>query len=316
MDIGLYVFSFNRGQFLENCLRSINAYCPCAAVYIIDDKSSDPYTHRVLSNLDSTYTVLDVPESEDHELKTGGLYGNMNYAMAHARSLGTQIVLFIQDDMQLVRPIGEEDLSRVTSYFSCNENTIQCAQTFIRTLSIDSLKNKVDIDCSRSAYIVKEKFEGGKSNFAATGFFNVDRFHARFQKFEAGEGRNSEKAQALGLKKGVSIYPIMNWLPYPISFRGKNRQWLHKLVETLGGAGYHPIEPMSPSEITHLLRRDPWELPIMEQFLTCPTVNNRYWSTGGGEYNIIARGGIPNTILNLLKLLNKPFKSRRKGTSN
>ena len=49
------VFSFNRGRFLEHCVRSIERCAPTAAVHIYDDASDDPDTLAALARLRPDY---------------------------------------------------------------------------------------------------------------------------------------------------------------------------------------------------------------------------------------------------------------------
>jgi glycosyltransferase involved in cell wall biosynthesis len=302
MKIKVYIFSFNRGNYLQNCIRSLEDCAPDLPVTIIDDNSDDKNTLKVLQELSERYTIIRNDPIDMKEEKTGGLYGNMNLAMQEAKNNEYEYVLFIQDDMQMVRDFCEVDVQYIKSYFYSKKNSIQLVTTFIRTLSKDGFLKKYYLDHSKSAYIRKKEFEKGKSNFSAIGVFSVQRFFDLFEKFEIGEVVNSNKARNLGLVYGFYIYPFMNWLPYPISFRGKKRKLLHYLLEKIGNSGFYPIEKMTKEQQQAFFQRYPNEIPVMEKYLQSPTSpRSDVWSTGGGEYNIIARGGFPAKLLKIAK---------------
>jgi hypothetical protein len=42
------IFSFNRGQLLDNCVRSVEKFSPDTPIAVFDDASDDPETLRVL----------------------------------------------------------------------------------------------------------------------------------------------------------------------------------------------------------------------------------------------------------------------------
>ncbi|HIP01438.1 MAG TPA: glycosyltransferase [Marinobacter salarius] len=288
----VFVFSFNRGRFLLNCIKSIDSFLDGFEVVIVDDESTDKDTQNVLAAVSKRHRVLKNDGVGEYEEKTGGLAGSMNMAMAYAAERGYEYALFIQDDMQLVRPVLNEDFSNISSYFDKIINTIQLSSTFVRKLSSGDFLNKYDIRDSASAYIRIEGSERGKSNFSATGVFSVSRFHRLFGRFEVGEAKNSAKAISLGLTCGRSIYPFMCWLPYPSSFRGKKKNLKHRFFEHFGRSGFYPIKQMSDTEVETFLRRNPSYIPVMEEFLYSPSSpRHDVWSTGGGEYNFLGYGG-------------------------
>src|SRR5688572_9727605 len=133
--IAIFIFSYNRGRFLENCLGSILDLMPDGPRYILDDGSDDPFTQDVLGRYSDRFEVSGPSNDHAVEKKTGGLYGNMNHAMRIAVTSGYRRVLFIQDDMQLVRPFTARDHQFVDEYFSGNHDCIQLVTTFIRSLS-------------------------------------------------------------------------------------------------------------------------------------------------------------------------------------
>ena len=305
-----FVFSFNRGVFLENCLNSIESCLAGAKTVIIDDNSTDPETLETLSELSKRFEVIH-PQAAETEIKTGGLYANMNYAMDIANSIGSPYALFIQDDMQLVRKIDASDFRRISSYFQEIPNSFQISTSFIRQLSVKDFFKDHFLDLKSGSYIRRRDRERGKSNFSAAGVFDVERFHNIYGSFEIGEGKNSERAQQLGLVCGRSITPFMCWLPYPNSYRGRARNMKHRFFEYFGRSGYYPIELMSDLSTAEFLNRDPMILPVMEHYLLSPSApRNDIWSTGGGEYNFDCYDGFAARVFRALKRSRRLIRGR------
>jgi len=303
----VFVFSYNRGIFLENCLNSIEQCLSGFKTIIIDDNSTDPDTLERLSRLSENYEIIR-PNFSGKEVKTGGLYSNMNHAIEYAHSDNLSKVIFIQDDMQFVRRVTREDFEAYDKYFKCHNNSIQISTTFVRRLSADTFLQDHYISKEGQAYIRRSESERGKSNFSAVGVFDVNRVVGIFGKFEIGEGLNSQKAQSLSLVCGRAIFPDMCWLPYPPSFRGKKRNMKHSFFEYFGMSGFYPIQIMTCDQEEKFLARDVNELPIMERFLNASNApRHDIWSTGGGEYNFVCYGGWISQLYTRLRRFKKDF---------
>ena len=111
------IFSYNRPLHLENCLQSIESLCPAAKVFIFDDNSQCKETQAILTAAKERHnvinTTLDTPDNQH-----GGLYANMQLALKTLPE--DELACFIQDDLQVVRPIEATDISDITQYFeSC-----------------------------------------------------------------------------------------------------------------------------------------------------------------------------------------------------
>jgi len=305
-SMAIAVFSFNRGVFLEHCIKTIEKNAPELSITIYDDNSDDQFTCSILERLSKKYKVKKNIRPEEVEDKTGGLAGCMNMAMRDARDLGIEYILFIQDDMQLVRPITHDDLSYIDNYFDVISNTFQISTNFFREINVNTLPQEYYTNIKAAAYIRHKESEHGKSNFSDTGVFSVSRFYQLFQNFEVGEDVNSMRAISNGLTLGFSIYPFMCWLPYPLSYRGKKRTPKHLLFEHYGRSGFYPILQMQEEEVKNLFNRNPEELPIMERFLHSPSSPRQdVWSTGGGEYNFLAYDGNLAKLYKIVKNLKR-----------
>lgn len=305
-DIKIYVFSFNKGVFLENCLRSIEVCAPSCEVVVIDDQSDDQKTKDVLNYFSDKFQILIAGKHDEVEHKTGGLNNNMSFALSDAREKDIQYVLFLQDDMQLVRPLLNDDIVNAEMFFSSNKNSAEMHTCFMKMLNADQ-EQHTRIDNSGRAYIRTPGGRKGWSGFSDVGLFNVDRFFELFANFKLTQGEylNNKYAEKNNIQMGISINPFMMWLPYPVSYRGKNRSIPLRIIELFGGCGYYPYSVMSSSEVSAFTNRDIEKRPYAEEWLTANDLNQvRFWSFSGGIANLIARGGIRAWLGRLLYKIN------------
>lgn len=108
-----FVFSFNRGPYLANCIESLIRNAPSFDVTIVDDGSTDAGTLAVLEA--SPFPVVRLRSSRNGGL--GGLYANMQWALDRTRA---DVAIFLQDDVQLVRPVDASDQRNLTRYFAAD----------------------------------------------------------------------------------------------------------------------------------------------------------------------------------------------------
>jgi len=293
----IYVFSYNRGIFLDNCLKSIQK---CAFDYdatVVDDHSSDNYTLEVLKKWEKIYSVI-TPAEEVSDYKIGGLYGNMNYAMNDAQKKKYKYALFIQDDMQLVRNILQKDIKMIEKYFNENKKCVQYYPCFFKSYT---KKNKNNRSLNNSKIVYFKKIELQYSGFSAIGVFQVKRFKKLFDKFEKRERTMDNKARKKGIQKGEAVYPFMSYLPHPVSYRNKRKSFVHLLTEKISGAGFYPIDYMDEESIKILFYRDPNLIPYAEDYLNAPGIKSIPWSFAGGVTALYEQGGLRRVIGRIIK---------------
>lgn len=308
-DIKIYVFSFNKGVFLENCLRSVEICGADCEVVVIDDQSDDKKTQEVLDSFSDKFPRLVVGEANEVEHKTGGLYNNMNFAFSDARKKGFRYVLFLQDDMQLVRPIVEDDILLADRFFTANENCTELHTCFMKRYYLERDEQLTEIDDSCTAYLRPSDYPGF-SGFSAVGLFDVSRFFGLFGSLKQGEYFNNEFAQNNNIQMGISTMPFMMWLPYPISYRRKKRSIPLRIIELFGGCGYYPYSVMSGSEINTLVNRNIEKRPYAEEWLSAMGLKHvRVWSFTGGVSNLMARGGVRAWLGSMLYKINSMYKN-------
>ncbi len=105
-----FVFAHQRGRYLANCLRSAEAVGWPGPITVVDDGSTDRHSRRALAEAErSGHRVIRQPGGVKGIW--GGLQHNMGYALGIAQGPAT---LFIQDDLQFVRPVDADELARMT----------------------------------------------------------------------------------------------------------------------------------------------------------------------------------------------------------
>jgi hypothetical protein len=253
-----------------------------------------------LDSFSDKFPRLVVGDADEIEHKTGGLYNNMRFAFSDAKEKGFRYVLFLQDDMQLVRPIVEDDIVLAKKFFAANKNSAELHTCFMKQYFSERDEKLTEIDDSGTAYLRPSDYPGF-SGFSAVGLFDVSRFFGLFGNLKQGEYFNNEFAQVNNIQMGISTKPFMMWLPYPISHRGKKRNIPLQMIELIGGCGFHPYKIMSDEEVTSLVNRDIKNRPYAEKWLTVNGLENiRHWSFAGGISNLLARGGVRRLIGKIL----------------
>lgn len=302
--IAIYIFSFNRGKFLENCLKSTQYCAPGFDVTVIDDSSTDEMTLQILKEFGDKVEVIQIAPN-DSKFNVGGLQNNMNYAFQDALQKGRQYTLIIQDDMQLVRKITEADIASIDKFFEANPNSAQLYTCFMKSQWRDYDDTMMYLDSSSQAYLRKL---GGKrhAGYSDVGLFSVQRFFELFGLLRVNiNGRSNEEltvqmlerhnntiAEENGIQVGFYAYPFMVYLPLPITYWRKKRNLYSEFKDWMGGVGFYPCEYMTDENCWALFNRDLSERPYPEKRLNCPGLPHcNVWRFTGGNAALIARGG-------------------------
>lgn len=257
------VFSFNRGQFLENCVRSIEQCAPDARLAVFDDDSDDPATREVLARIASRHPVIRPGKASTHRL--GGLYGNMQSALEYARD--EDIVCFLQDDMQLVRPVGEEDLRAIGAAFDADDRLAFLQPCFLKGCNRARDARTLSFDAGRNAYFRSESSQSSGRHFSDVLITRPARLLAQGWVFARSEPENDRQASRVFGRLGHLFAPIAMWLPEVPAYRGKRKTLALRLAERRRGCGFYPFATMTPGEVAKLKARPPEVLPVAEDFL-------------------------------------------------
>ncbi|MGQ8366712.1 glycosyltransferase family A protein [Glaciecola sp. 1036] len=303
----IFVFSYNRGIFLQNCLESLKHCADGIDVTIIDDNSDDESTKTILASIPEKFgfELVHPQRQGGKEKRLGGLYSNMNFALKIAKNNDKSFCIFIQDDMQFVRSIQQDDLLNMQNIFHSDEHIIQIQSCFMKAESFHAYEQGMVLHESLECYSWKGAPEG-KWYFSDVGVFNIAAFEKHHNTFAIGENLNNEIAQANKTKLVQYRKPFMMWLPFPKSYLRKNTKWKTRIIEKIAGCGFYPIEIFDHQQEQALSNNPKSTYPIAEHFLKVKGLEKyKIWGFSAGIINWYARGGIRRLLALLIWRMSK-----------
>lgn len=308
--ISVYIFSCNRGIFLQNCVKSVKKCIPGAPITIFDDNSYDIKTLQILDKIKRDAEIIKPNRKNKKHYYSGRLHNNKNLAISDAKRKNIKRFLFLHDDMQIVRPLTSNDFQYINEFFALSKKSFELHVCFLKNQNRSWDEKHMEIDKSKRAYIRrKQRNSNNPQAFSDTGIFDLGRFETLFGAFEIGELENGRKAEKKGIIMGFFAYPFAAWLPFSITYRNKKRPLTRRLIEKINGAGFHPINFMSKRRIRYLFDRGLSELPFAESFLSSPSAPKikKCWFVMGAEEYALARGGWHYKLM----ILFNPIKHRK-----
>ena len=292
--LAVAIFSYNRGSSLKHCVSSVQRLTqPDVPLAIFDDGSDDKPTVAALESIQRHPGVYVFSPHCSRRLTAdtgrGGLYANMNQALAWASGLAAEFVLFLQDDVQIIRTVTEEDIEHVRLFFSDNPNALQLLPFFSPFHELDPPGIWV-VDPSGTA--LQPVALPGR-HLSDVGIYHVERATTRLGGFEGSERQNGLKAGKLGLWRGIYRWPFAMFMPFPRTHGNRSLRRLSRLplIEALARSGLHPYRDMSESKIRELFSFQATSTLPARDWLDCPSMNGRrYWSFYGGTRDLRASG--------------------------
>lgn len=261
--IGFCIFSFNRGRYLKNCVESIRSCLPEADITIFDDNSDDQET---LNHLDDLKNICHIMTPSSHgKTKHGGLYLNMQAAL-EALSDYT-LLCFLQDDTQVARPVGAEEIDHWIALFNDNPSIGFLHPCFIR--GIDQKKNTVmPIEGpTKNTYYRKNNGQSAGIHYSDLMITMPHRLIAKNWLFEQSEPKNDIQAKE---KFGAMLYlysPFAMWLPDVPAYRGKKKTYALELAEKKNHCGFYPLAIWHEERAVDFINRADLTPPIAENYL-------------------------------------------------
>jgi len=266
----IYILSFNRGPYLKICVDSVCRHIPDAPITVIDDGSTDTATVEILNQL----PVEIHRPSKDKNGRHGGLYDNMNWAIENCSE---PYLLFLQDDMQVVRDMYTEDWEELDTYFNADSRHAFAHVCF--AMGIAKLK-------SRSDYKPWLPFRGyendnGKvdqSQKSRRWVYDTSLAHVgrlREAKFQFGPTERDNAARAAGLFQPMFHFaePFACQLPQVGVYRFGRRTLGERLSEKLSGNTPKRYHSLSDEEVA-MLKSRPVEKILMADDILRPVDEN------------------------------------------
>ncbi|HUF21460.1 MAG TPA: glycosyltransferase family A protein [Burkholderiales bacterium] len=259
-----FVFSFNRGPYLRNCVASLEHCAPDAEVVIFDDRSDDQDTVEALRRIGEKHRVVSSANFGGH--RHGGLYSNMQSALEMVD--GDRLICFIQDDTQLVRVLDAEDYQFLADCFACNPDLGFISPSFIRGSQLRGGTLDVAHDSATNLFSVRNEKRSAGTYYSDIFLSTSGRLRARGWVFQRGEPANQASAKRMFSAMGYMRHPFVMWLPYGTAFRGKKKTLALRLAERARRCGFYPFEYMADDQVRALKAQPLSELPVAERFLT------------------------------------------------
>lgn len=295
----VFVFSYNRGKYLRNCLESLRRHAPACPVTVVDDGSRDRETRAVLAEYCQSARIVVNDGSAASSL--GGLYGNMNWALSAATA---EWALFVQDDMQLVRDITSADIDHIGRFFRAYPDAIEFQPCFAKGSTRAVVGDGLTVDENVPVFL-RDTTKSNRAYFSAVGIFHANRVRERGIRLLDSEAKNEEYIAEVAAPIGLSPYPFMMWLPFAESVKFRHKGLLQRYAEWRARAGLYPFRALTDEEVEQLFRRDLAELPYAEKLLS---LENERSDDETWMYAVVRHYRLPRKMLK--------WKKRRRGETS
>lgn len=263
--IAFFVFSYNKGRLLANCVESIEQCAPFASITVVDDRSDDPETCRILEQLAASHRVIQSLARSRH--KHGGLYHNMQLALDTADQHG--LACFVQDDTQIVRPLTQDDETSLAACFANDSRLGFIRPTFLKGSALARGRGTgFRFDAGSGLYFAQPDGRSAGVHYSDVFLAPPERLRAVGWRFQFGEGANQALAARHFGPMGYLQYPFVMWLPHTPAFRGRQKTWTLSIAERVRGCGIYPYRIMRPDEVRALGNAAQQRPAVAEDFLT------------------------------------------------
>lgn len=254
------VFSFNRGAWLENCVASVRRNMAQARLRVYDDNSDDPDTLAVLGRLGDIVNRAEPAGQARH----GGLYANMQQALDQTQG---DFLMFLQDDMQVVRPVGQDDIAGIARIFDSDPRIGFVAPIFMKGARMNRYRGKLTPEPDLRIYRPDPE-DAASIAYFDTALAHVARLREAGWRFQPSEAQNVTQARRL--------FGPMPWLADPFSFfcpevpifRNRARTLAARLAPRITGGGVKAFHDIGPEAARTFKTRGLEVWPEAEDFLT------------------------------------------------
>lgn len=259
------IFAFNRPDCLRNCVESIRRNIPTARIRVYDDASDDPEQIKYLASLGSAVVYRTASDQARH----GGLYANMNAALADAKH---EHILMLQDDMQVVRPISCDDMDRIHEIFSKDPSRAFVGPLFMKAERMRRFRRELRADYQARYYVSEPKDAHDKKkclSYFDVHLAHVTRLRAKQWVYDVnGEGAITTRARNVFGPMPMMADPFVFFCPEVPFFRHRDKKTLAaRIASQVLGHGLKSFYDMSSAEVAALKARDLSVWPVAEDFL-------------------------------------------------
>ncbi len=294
MDVA--IFSYNRGAYLKNCVESLQRNLPGVHFTVYDDGSDEPNTVAYLQSLGGHVRHMKSGGDERH----GGYYNNMQAALDATQA---DYLLMLQDDLQVVRPFAQEELSRIHEVFEQSPTTVFISPLFMKGSKRAYFQQRYQADTALRCYRWSaDPQETGKvpQKYADIAVLHVARLRQSGWQFAGSEEANGVLADQLFGDMVQVAEPWVFYVPEEPAYRGRVLTFGAKLAVKMAGNQVKSFRDMTAQASTAFAQRDLRVYPFAEDFVDTvdPTVRKPY------KFNAYRTRWLP-LILNKLELLGR-----------
>lgn len=270
------IMSYNRGEYLSNCISSIERNMPGFDVVIYDDNSNCHLTRSILAKLSTKYEICSATNSQKlASSHLRGLYFGMNCALEAAISKKYDYLFFIQDDQQVVRKVDDDFFIYLGDVFDADKTICQIVPVFFKGFVPEELLLKrFPIHQSRICYA---SLDYGMSD---VGILHLERVALKQFRFQSSERQSAKIALNMGMTSVHAKDPFLMFTPWPGVQRKVDNllvKMLFKLNQWGTKSGLNPFKDMKPSKIADLKERTIEAYPIAEEFLESENSLQKPW---------------------------------------
>ena len=266
-NVIIFIFSYNRGPHLKNCVESIERCASSAEVVVYDDASNDPETQAILQDIARRHEVRIIHDKKSVNAH-GSLYTNMQHAISSIED--DKIIFFLQDDTQLIREIRPDDIAFIENYFSNFSDTGFLAPVFQKKIVRKKVLDRFLYNHEKKVYFCEHvsKKEVAGTYYSDISITTSKRLKEVDWKFYSGEYENEVQAKKSFTKMGYMYAPLAMWLPNAPAYRNKKKGRVFAFAEKINKAGLYPYRDMTESEVETMCERPVNALPIAENHLS------------------------------------------------
>lgn len=298
-----FLFSYNRGPLLKNCVESIEHCAPANSTLIIyDDDSNDPETREILADIAKRHEVRSMGDKKSKD-QHGALYTNMQRAIDSVSD--DELIFFIQDDAQLIRKITENDLEFINNYFAQNPRAGFLAPVFQKRITKQRTLDRFIYHPELGVYIChhRSRIEVAGVYYSDISITTRQRLREVDWRFIPGEYQNELQAKDKFHEMGYLYAPVAMQLPNAPAYRNKKKTLAFQIAEKLNQSGLYKFRYMTDADVEKLKSRPASQVPIAEDYLETDPVLRKPWI-----FHPLKRSRVLRKLDKLENFLRKAFK--------
>ncbi len=247
------IYSFNRGPWLANCVASVQRNLPGAQLVVVDDGSDDPETRKIIAALGPSVQLV-FPRQGDVSGRHGGLYPNMQHMLDHC---DTPFLLSLQDDAQVVRPVGAEEMHDL--FVTMLDRRLAFVSPLFAQGRSSRRRPKVQPFGDARLFLQWNSRLRAPNLLAYRdiSICDVEKLRAIDWRYGISERSCAQSARAAFGPMPLMADPFVAFVPEVPTFRARNRTLGAQIAERILGRQVKPFEDMTDATVQRLKQRSP-----------------------------------------------------------